>query len=326
MESPLQFTRYDLTTGVPLTKLIPPYQNRRGIYVLHRDDGWEYVGKANRNVLDRYRRHHMEWGGSIISIDFAPVPEHVDEEELLAYESQTRDWRRSMGKSLWNKHDNQETLSQRLPPITCSKLAEELWSTHRGSTDEVARVPYRAPAPSGAAPEGKSERLFKDRDGDIVLNVLAHLVRLALPVPAITMGYRWKICSPWSHGKDEPSDLKRLATLAVHNVTLAHVRRHRSGELDVRLHLDPEHAVGLHYGFAPVPYPVMLEEHDIQRADMDPEQLIEALDSDQQLRSAVFHTAHRLMRRGQPTNKYGHDPALADAVFERIAELGLVAP
>lgn len=90
MEPPLQFTCYDLTSGVPLAKLITPHQNRRGIYVLHLADGREYVGKTKRTVLDRYRSHREDWGDSIVSIDIAPVSENLDENGLLALESQTR--------------------------------------------------------------------------------------------------------------------------------------------------------------------------------------------------------------------------------------------
>ncbi|KUG55483.1 hypothetical protein AVL61_04950 [Kocuria rosea subsp. polaris] len=175
-------------------------------------------------------------------------------------------------------------------------------------------------------PAARTRSLLADRHRGIVLDVLAHIVRYALPNPAVTLGHRWKVSSPQSHGKDEPRDLRRLATIAVQNVTFVHVRRHGSGQLDVRIHLYPEHIVSPRYGFGPEDYGHMLSHSPIQRADMDPELLIEALATDRVFRAAAFSTAHRLMRRGRPTYNYRHDPALADAVFGRITELGLDVP
>lgn len=325
LQSPLQFTSYDPTTGVSLAELIPSRQNRRGIYVLHRDDGWEYVGKAT-DVTSRYSEHHEMWGDGLISVDFSPVPEGVDDKGLLALESQTRDWRRSMGKKLWNDQDNRETLAHPLPPIADADIADALWRAMHGSPDEVSQMPFRTAVLSGKGPAARTRSLLADRHRGIVLDVLAHIVRYALPNPAVTLGHRWKVSSPQSHGKDEPRDLRRLATIAVQNVTFVHVRRHGSGQLDVRIHLYPEHIVSPRYGFGPEDYVDMLSHSPIQRADMDPELLIEALATDRVFRAAAFSTAHRLTRRGRPTYNYRHDPAMADAVFGRITELGLDVP
>lgn len=65
----LSFARYELPAGVSLSAVLPELTDRCGIYVLHFDDGYRYVGQA-RDVLVRFSDHRRRWGDRIVAFEF----------------------------------------------------------------------------------------------------------------------------------------------------------------------------------------------------------------------------------------------------------------
>lgn len=70
----LKFVRYDTSDLESISALFvgEPPASRCGIYILHFDDGMQYVGQAG-NVVTRFGAHRRRWPG-IVALQFAQAP------------------------------------------------------------------------------------------------------------------------------------------------------------------------------------------------------------------------------------------------------------
>ncbi|MEX5297508.1 GIY-YIG nuclease family protein [Kocuria sp. CPCC 205292] len=318
METPT-FTHYPLTDSTSLSQLIGPATSRCGIYVLTFANGDQYVGQA-KNVLTRFTDHYTRWGRDIRSLHFAPVAtQHLNLYELLTI-------RRHLATGAVLRNEVHTTVSAARPgmsPILDPDTAEAIERALLTPIEEMDHLPRQIPPPSGATPRRNTTILLTHPDAHSVLNVLATLVRYAIPDPAATEGRYWKVKAPLSKAHD---GAKNLATLVVQNVPFVHVREESPKRITVEVHLDPQPVINPDYGAEDVPFPYMLKGSPIQRAHLSPDTTIQALTDDAVFRLAARRTVRRLMHKGQATTMHIPDPALADTVFRHIAGLDTATP
>ena len=183
--------------------------SRCGVYVLHFDDGSEYVGQA-RDVFTRFRTHVRTWKYPIVGVDFAAVPpDRLDDVERRLIQHRERVGARLRNSALVGLPRGNSTLD-----VTLARPAQEAWLN---GVDPTSDLSERVGAADGRPRGGTGYLELRDRPYySALLDLLAGYVRQVIPAPAETEQRFWYITAMPSTGRTKA--WRRVCALTVNNV------------------------------------------------------------------------------------------------------------
>ncbi|WP_256791977.1 hypothetical protein [Terrabacter sp. Ter38] len=206
----LAFRHYEAPPGVSLSAILPAGSPRCGIYVLHFDDGYRYVGQA-RDVLTRFASHRRHWVGRVAGLDFAPAaPSELDDLERRTIQRLERDGVGPYNSALVGLPMGESTLD-----VVVDRVEQERWldGAIDGEYDLRDRVAAAVAHPRAG---GKFEALRARADyPELRLALLVYLLSV-VPWPHETERRFWSITSMPSTNQSRTQ--RRLSTISVNNV------------------------------------------------------------------------------------------------------------
>lgn len=183
--------------------------SRCGIYVLHFDDGSEYVGQT-RDVFTRFCTHVRTWKYPIVSVDFAAVPpDRLDDVERRLIQHRERAGARLRNSALVGLPQGASTLD-----VTLGRPAQEAWLNGVGPASDLSE---RVAIAVGRPRDGTGYLELREQPYySALLDLLAGYVRQVIPAPAETeQRFRYITAMP-STGRTK--EWRRVCALTVNNV------------------------------------------------------------------------------------------------------------
>lgn len=206
----LAFRHYDVPPGVSLSAVLPERSPRCGIYVLHFEDGYRYVGQA-RDVLTRFGSHRRRWAGQIIGLDFAPSALS----ELDDLERRTIQHLEQGGTGLYNSALVGLPMGESSLDLVVDRVEQERWLD--GATDTDYDFGHRLGTANRRPRASSNFDALRAREDypDLRFALLLYLVSV-VPWPHETERRFWSITSMPSTNRSRTQ--RRLTAISVNNV------------------------------------------------------------------------------------------------------------
>lgn len=312
----LRFSHYPIPEGTSLSAVLPVDSPRCGIYVLHFEDGYFYVGQAH-DVLVRFSTHRRTWGARIVGLDFAPAaPDHLDELERRSIQHLEQ-----QGKALVNSALVGLPMGPSPLDVIVDRVDQERWLD--GSAELDYELDDRLALAAQRARSGdKFRKLAARPDYEGIRMALLMYLLYVVPWPHETEGRFWSITSLPSTNRSRYQ--RRVSTVSVNNVetlVLAEVLDEDDGWL-LGGFINVARGVGKSHGW-PVKRHKYRTVGEVDAIYFDGWQGLIALLQRPEVEAAARQTALGLMRKGRGMMAKYHDVSLADDVFAAFEQLDL---
>lgn len=311
----LRFRHYPIPEGTSLSAVLPVDSPRCGIYVLHFDDGYFYVGQA-RDVMVRFSTHRRSWRARIVGLDFAPAaPDELDDLERRTIQHFER-----QGKGLVNSALVGLPMGPSPLDVIVDRVEQERW------LDGTAELNYElddrlALAGQRTRSGDKFRQLAARADYEGIRIALLMYLLDVVPWPHVTEGRFWSITSLPSTNRSRHQ--QRLTTLSVNNVeTLVLSEVLDQGGRFLGGFINVASGVGKRHG-APVKRNHYRTVGDLDTIYFDGWQGLVHLLQQPDVVTSARQTALGLMRKGRGMMARYHDDSLADDVFAAFEQLDL---
>lgn len=296
--------------------MLPVDSPRCGIYVLHFDDGYFYVGQA-RDVLVRFSTHRRRWEARIVGLDFAPAaPDELDDLERRSIQHFER-----QGKGLVNTAWVGLPMGPSPLDVIFDRVEQERW------LDGMAELTYEledrlALAGQRSRSGDKFRQLAARADYEGIRIALLMYLLDVMPCPHETEGRFWSMTSLPSTNRSRHQ--RRVSVVSVNNVetlVLAEVLDEEEGWL-LGGFMNVAPGVGKRHGW-PVTRNNYRTVGDVDTIYFEGWQGLVHLLQQPEVVAAARQTALGLMRKGRGMMAKYHDRSLADDVFAAFEQLDL---
>lgn len=207
----LTFRHYEVPLGVSLSAVLPETSPRCGIYVLHFENGYRYVGQA-LDVLSRFGSHRRRWPRQLIGLDFAPAaPGNLDDLERRTIQELEKGSTRLYNSALVGLPMGENPLD-----VVIDRVEQERWLDGATDADDYDFADRIAAAARRSSSSSKLDELRSRADyQDLRFALLLYLVTV-VPWPHETERRFWSMTSMPSTNRSRTQ--RRLATISVNNV------------------------------------------------------------------------------------------------------------
>jgi len=209
----VHFTRWEISSDTSLSAIMPDGMSHCGVYVLTFDDNEEYVGQSV-DILARFATHRRHQTGTIVFLDFTPVPP----DKLDIVERDTIARKRAAGISLRNIDLVDLPLRSEALDVIIDPAGQQEWLAGNvnnvilGSRPAEARTRRRQ---GGTCKTGYT-KLAERPDYPDLVNAFACYIATCIPLPQQTEKSFWSVTAYPSTGRS--STWRRLAALSINNV------------------------------------------------------------------------------------------------------------